>query len=130
MTVILGSTVPATCSFKYLGSTIEATRECGAYVDNRVRSAGNSWKGLSGAICNKKVRAKLNTKLYKTVIKPTQASESWALHRVEPQRIHTNETQMLRRIQGKTRYDRIRNEMFKRYAMVKPITIYVTQKRL
>ena len=37
---------------------------------------------------------------------------------------------MLRWIQGKTRKDRIINEKFRSDAMVKPITTYVTQKRL
>ena len=50
---------------------IEATGGCGADVDNRVRSAWNSWRGLSGVICDKKVPVKLNNKLYKTVIRPT-----------------------------------------------------------
>ena len=30
---------------------IEATGGCGADVDNRVRSAWNYWRGLSGVIC-------------------------------------------------------------------------------
>ena len=47
----------------YLGATIEATGECGADVDNRVRSAWNSWIGLSWVICDKKVPVKLKNKL-------------------------------------------------------------------
>ena len=115
-------------SLKYLGSTIEATGGCGADVDNKVRSAWNSWRGLSGVICDKKVPVKLKNKLYKTVIRPT--CECWALHRAEQQRMHTTEMKMLRWIQGKTRKDRIRNEKFRRDAMVKLITTYVTQKHL
>ena len=66
---------------------------------------------------------KLKNKLYKTVIKPTliillYGSECWALHRAEQQRMHTAEMKMLRWIQGKTRNDRIRNELFKSDAMV------------
>ena len=38
----------------YLGS-IEATGGCGADVDNRVRSAWNSWRGLS-CVIDKKVQ--------------------------------------------------------------------------
>ena len=44
--------------------------------------------------------------------------------------MHTTEMKMLRWIQGKTRKDRIRNEIFRSDAMVKPITTYATQKRL
>ena len=44
--------------------------------------------------------------------------------------MHTTEMKMLRWIQGKTRKDRIKNAKFRSDAMVKPITTYVTQKRL
>ena len=129
---LAGVPIPCTNSFKYLGSTIEATGGYGADVDNRVRSAWNYWRGLSGVICDKKVPVKLKNKLYKTVIRPTLIydSECWALHRAEQQMMHTTEMKMLRWIQGKTRKDRIRNEKSRSDAMVKLITTYVTQKRL
>ena len=75
---------------------------------------------------------KLKNKLYKSVIRPTliYGSECWALHKAEQQKMHTTEMKMLRWIQGKTRKDRIRNDKFRSDAMVKPITTYVTQKRL
>ena len=129
---LAGEPIPCTNTFKYLGSTIEATGGYGADVDNRVRSAWNSWRGLSVVICDQKVPVKLKNKLYKTVIRSTliYGSECWALHRTEQQRMHTTEMKMLRWIQGKSRKDRIRNEKFRSDAMVRPITTYATQKRL
>ena len=91
---VAGVPIPSTISFKYLGSTIEATGGCGAYyVDNRVRSAWNSWRGLSGVICDKKVPVKLKNTLYTNVIRPTliYGSESWVLHKAEQQRMHTTD---------------------------------------
>ena len=88
---------------------------------------------LERVICDKKVPVTVKNKLYKTVISPTliYGSEWWALHRAEQQRMHTTEMKMLRWIQGKPRKYRIRtNEKFRSDAMVKPITTYVTQKRL
>ena len=98
-------------SFKYLGSTIEATGGCGADVDNRVRSAWNSWRGLSRVICDKKVPVKLKNKLYKTVIRLWYMAVSVGRY-TEQQRMHTTEMKMLRWIQGKIRKDGIRNEKF------------------
>ena len=91
---VAGVPIPSTISFKYLGSTIEATGGCGAYyVDNRVRSAWNSWRGLSGVICDKKVPVKLKNTLYTNVIRPTliYGSECWVLHKAEQQRMHTTD---------------------------------------
>ena len=98
---LAGIPLPCTSSFKYLGSTIEATGGCGADVDNRIRSAWNSWRGLSGVICDKKVPVKLKNKLYKTVFRPTliYGSECWALHGAEQQRMHVTEMKTLRWIQ-------------------------------
>ena len=92
----------------------------------------NSWIVLSGLICDKKVPVKMNNKLYKTVIRRTllYSSDCWTLHRSEQQRLHTTDMKMLRWIQSKTRKDRIINEKFRSDVMVKPITTYVTQKRL
>ena len=53
---LAGVPIPCTNAFKYLVSTIEATGGCGADVHNRVRSAWNSWRVLSGVIGDKKVR--------------------------------------------------------------------------
>ena len=68
---LAGVPIPCTNTFKYLGSTIEATGGYAEDVDNRVRSPWNSWRGLSGVICAKKVPVKLKNKLYKTAIRPT-----------------------------------------------------------
>ena len=45
---LAGVHIPCTNTFKYVVSTFKATGGCGADVDNRVRSAWNSWRGLSG----------------------------------------------------------------------------------
>ena len=81
-----------------------------------------------GTLCDKKVPVKLKNKLYKIVIRPTliHGSECWALHKAGQQRMHTTEMTILRRIHGKTRIDRIRNEKFRSDA----INTYVAQKRL
>ena len=111
---LAGIPLPCTNTFKYLGSTIVATGGCGAYVDNRVRSAWNSWRALSGVICDNKVPVKLNNKLYKTVIRPTliYGSECWALHRAEQQRMHTTDMKMLRWINNNNKIQHLYSAIF------------------
>ena len=116
----------------YLGSTTETTGGCGADVDNRLRSAWNSWRELSGVICDTKVPVKLKNKLYKTVIRRTLIVSvgRYKQQSSKAKRMHTTEMKILNWIHGKTRKDRIRNEKFRSDAMVEPINTYVTQKRL
>ena len=56
--------------------------------DNRVRTAWNSWRGISGVNWDRMVPVQLKNKLFKTVIRPTliYGSECGALHRAEKQR--------------------------------------------
>ena len=63
---LAGNLIPRTSSFKYLGSTKQATAGCEVDVDNVIISAWN----YSGGMCEKKVTGRLDTKLYKTVIRP------------------------------------------------------------
>ena len=48
----------------------------------------------------------------------------------EEQSFHTTEMKMLRRIQGKTRKDRIKNYTIRGNAKVRPVKSVLTQKRL
>ena len=55
-TCLAGNLIPRTSSFKYLGSTKQATGGCEVDIDNVIISAWN----YSGGICEKKVPFRLN----------------------------------------------------------------------
>ena len=54
--------------FKYLGSTVQSTRECGRKVNKRVQAGCNGWRSTSGVICDRRVPARVNGKLYKVAM--------------------------------------------------------------
>ena len=80
-----GKPLPSVNSFKYLGSVIYGSGECGKDVDGRIKVAWSRWRDLSGVIYDKKVPMKLKSKLYKTVVRPAMVygSECWALRKQE-----------------------------------------------
>ncbi|KAK3536535.1 hypothetical protein QTP86_013862 [Hemibagrus guttatus] len=83
--------------FKYLGSTVQSNGECGKEVKKRVQAGWNGWRKVSGALCDRKISARIMGKVYRTVVR--QESE-----------LEVAELKMLRFSLGVTRLDRIRNE--------------------
>ena len=51
--------------FKYLGSTVQSTGECGRKVKKRVQAGWNGWRRMSGVICDKRVPARVKVKVCK-----------------------------------------------------------------
>ena len=56
--------------FKYLGSTVQSNGECGREVKKRVQAGWNWWRRLSGVICDIRVPATANGKVYKVAVRP------------------------------------------------------------
>ena len=52
--------------FKYLGFTVQGNRE----VKKRVQAAWNSWRSMTGILCDKKIPARVKGKVYKTAVRP------------------------------------------------------------
>ena len=65
-----GQQVPETTEFKYLGSTVQGNGDCDADVNRKIQSGWNSWRKLTGLMCDKRVPVKVKGKLHKTVVRP------------------------------------------------------------
>ena len=126
-----GEPLPSVNRFKYLGSELDGSGGCGNDVDVRLIVAWSRCRHPSGVIFDKKVPVKLTSKLYKTVVRPAMVygSECWALRKQEEQLLNTTEMKILRRSQGKTTKDRIKNETIREMAKGTPIKYVLTQKR-
>ena len=66
-----GEEIKNVTTFRYLVSMFEAEGGTTTNCKNRVRLAWNTWREVTGVICDKKVPVKLKHKIYKTVIRPT-----------------------------------------------------------
>ena len=56
--------------FKYLGSTVQGNGECNREVKKRVQAAWNSWRIMTGILCDKKIPSRVKEKVYKTAVRP------------------------------------------------------------
>ena len=67
-----GNTLKQVEDFKYmyLGLTMHNTGGCEKDVKNRIKTAWQKWRDLTGVICDPKITVALKGKIYKTMIRP------------------------------------------------------------
>ena len=59
-----GNTLKQVEDFKYLGSVMHNTGGCEQDVKNRIKSAWQNWRDLTGVICDPKITVALKKKKY------------------------------------------------------------------
>ena len=62
--------VPRVKEFKYLGSTVQESSGCEREVKKRVQAGWNGWRKVSGVICDRRLPARVNEKVYSSVVRP------------------------------------------------------------
>ena len=67
--------LPKAQDFKYFDSTVQKDGGCEKEVKKRIQAGWNSWKRITGVICDKKVHEKLKGELYRMVVRP--GSDVW-----------------------------------------------------
>jgi len=101
--------------FRYLGSIISQDGEIGEDVTHRIKVGWLKWRSASGVLCDKRIPVKLKGKFYRTAVRPAllYGTECWATKRQHINKMSVAEMRMLRWMCGKTRKDRIRNEIIR-----------------
>ena len=129
---IVDAELTTVTSFKYLGSLFTSEGGSQADVNNRIRIGWMKWKEVSGVMCDRKMPVELKDKVFKTIIRPamTYGSECWAVKKKDENKLNSAEMRMLRWARGKTRLDHIRNEDIRKEAHVKPVAMFLENKRL
>ncbi|KAK3551170.1 hypothetical protein QTP70_013885 [Hemibagrus guttatus] len=127
-----GEEVKKLQEFKYLGSTVQSSGECGKEVKKRVQARWNGWRKVSGVLCDRKISARIKGKVYRTVVRPAMlyGLETVSLRKRQESELEVAELKMLRFSLGVTRLDRIRNEYIRGTAHVGHLGDKVREARL
>ena len=99
-------------NFKYLGSTVSSNGRCEEKMRRRIQAGWMNWKKVSGVLCDRKLSARVKSKMYKSVVRPAM------IHRMETVEVterlvgkmEVAELKMVKRALGMTRMDKIINE--------------------
>ena len=106
--------------FKYLDSTVQSNGECGREVKKRVHARWNGWRRMSGVICDRRVPARVNGKVYKVAVRSAMlyGLETMALAKRQKAEMEVAELKTFRFSLGVTRMDKIRNGYIRGTAQV------------
>lgn len=108
-----GGVLEQVTEFVYLGGLLTEDGQCTKDIKRRIGLASTVFGRLSRMWRTNNVSTKTKTKLYTTLVVPVllYGAECWTLRKEDERRILVAEMSWLRRIAGRTRRDRIRNEV-------------------
>ena len=103
--------VPRIKEFKYLGSTVQESGGCEREVKKRVQAGWNGWRKVSGVICDRRLPARVEGKVYSSMVRPAMVYglETVAVTKKQVKKMEVAEMKMLRFSMGVTKKDKIRN---------------------
>ena len=103
-----GEKVKKAKNFKYLGSTVSNDGKCEEEVRRRIQARWMSWRKVSGVLCYRKLSAKVKSKMYKSVARPTMlyGMETVAVTERQMGKMEVAELKMVRWALGVTRKTR------------------------
>ena len=109
---IQGEKVPRVTEFRYLGSTVQADGDSEIEVAKRIAAGWNSWRKVSGVLCDQKAPLSVKGKLHKVVVRPAMlhSTEILAVTQRMEKKLEVAEMRMLRFECGITRLDKVKNE--------------------
>ena len=127
-----GVEVPKVEEFKYLGSTVQSSGDCGREVKKRVQAGWCGWRRMTGVMCDRRVSARVKGKVYSRVVRPAMlyGLETVALTSRQVAELEVAELKMLRFSLGVTRMDKIKNEYIRGSAHVEQLGQKVREARL
>ena len=127
-----GKVIEQVMSLKYLGTEINSWGMLQNEVLHQVNNAARIAGCMNDVIWrNKYLRKDTKVKIYKAVVRPilTYAAETRADTTKTKQMLETTEMNILRKIVGKTRRDRVRNENIRQQLEIEKIGEWVERRR-
>ena len=109
---IQGEIVKKVDHFKYLGVVVSADGSFEEEVRRRIQAGWQSWRRVSGILCDRKLSAKLKGKIYKCAVRPAvlYGMGTVAVTERMVKKMEAAELKMVRWALGVTLKDRVRNE--------------------
>ena len=89
--------VPRVKEVKYLGSMVQESGSCEREVKKIVQAGWNGWRRVSGAICDKRLPARVKGKVYSSVVRPAMVYglETVAVTKKQVEEMEVAELKML-----------------------------------
>ena len=115
-----GEKIKKAKSFKYLGSTVSSDGRCKEEVRRRIQTGWMSWRKVSGVLCDRKLSAKVKSKMYKSVVRPIMlyGMETVAVTERQVGKMEVAELKIMRWPMRVTRKDKIKSEYVRETAKI------------
>lgn len=120
-------------AYVYLGTTIHQTGKLQGEIRNRVKKATAAYYSLSNCLFGKReVERRTKTRVYNAILEPIllYGSESWTVAKNDLSSVNAVQMKCLRRIAGKTRWDRVRNERIREQLDQEPVLKRLEDRQL
>ena len=104
-------------SYKYLGVVINRKGNLEEEINERVAKTGRLFNSIKSSLLGKKeIHTRIKTEIVRKIMKPvlTYGSETCTTNERIKSKLTSVEIMFLRKIEGKTKTDRIRNEIFRK----------------
>ncbi|VFQ97358.1 unnamed protein product, partial [Cuscuta campestris] len=120
------------CRFSGRDTESEVEVKIDSHLVPKVGVAWAKWRLASGVLCDPKISPRMKGKFYRSVVRPAMlyGAECWAVKKTHVRRLHAAEMRMLRWMCGKTRLDRISNEVIRRQVGMAPVEDKLREARL
>lgn len=119
--------------YEYLGTIISMNGKIEQEVRNRISKASRVYYQINNTLIGKKeISTKTKIHLYKTIYTPTltYGAESWTMIDKHKSMVTAAEMKYLRKVQGKTRRDRVRNKSIRDELDLRPLVDEIEEKQL
>lgn len=120
-------------TIKYLGSILDCEGNIESDINNRIGATARLFNALKSVFLNKKeVSKKTKVKIHKAVFEPvlTYGSESWVMNKKLKSKVQAMEMRILRKIEGVTKKDKIRNTEIRRRLNVQSVHERIEKRQL
>ncbi|KAI4461171.1 reverse transcriptase (rna-dependent dna polymerase) [Holotrichia oblita] len=128
-----GKQLERVSTYEYLGSIITEDGRMDMDINNRIKKTNKIYYALNKTIIGKKeIDKNIKLKVYNAIAIPTMTyqCESWPLQKKQEGKIIATEMKFLRKISGKTKWDKIRNEQIRHKVNQEVITAKIEKKQL